>query len=85
MAKKFTEKTHLTAKIFGDSHDNNNNNIYVNDSLTSHTRALLKAARDVKQKKQYKYLWVRNAIILFRKKEGDQAIMINSFEDLDKL
>lgn len=83
MSKKFANKSKLTTTIFGEEHSNSN--VYVNESLTSHTRALLKAARDIKNTKRYKYLWVRNASILLRKKDGDQAIMIKSYEDLEKL
>lgn len=83
MRIKFANKSRLSAKIFGNPHDNTN--IYLNESLTSRSRLLLKAARDIKQKKQFKYLWVRNATILLRKKEGDPVIMIKSFEDLEKL
>lgn len=83
MRNKFSNRTKLTAVLFGD--ESNNSNIYINESLTPYTRSLLKAARSVKQLKQYKYLWMRNANILFRKNDGDQVVIIKTFEDLEKL
>lgn len=59
--------------------------IYINDSLTKERRTLLKMAREVKNAKNYTYLWVKNGRIYVRKNEGDRFIIIDSKEDLDKL
>lgn len=83
LSKKHSNKGKLTTQIFGEKQ--NIKNIFINESLTSHTRALWKAARDIKQTNRYKYLWVRNGTVWLRKNDGDPVIMIKSFEVLEKL
>lgn len=59
--------------------------IYVNYSLTKEKRKLLNAAREIKTKKQYTFLWVNNGRIFMRKDPGGEKIVINSDNDLAKL
>lgn len=81
MNKRFANKNKLNAGMFGSEFMDKK--IYINESLTSYTRSLLKAANKVKESNHYKYLWMRNSTILMRKIEGEPVIRINSFEDLN--
>lgn len=83
MKKKSTCKNKLNAAIFGDKCGGNN--IFINDTLTAYMRSLLTETRKMKLQHQYKYLWVRNSSIYIRKNEGDKAIKIKNFDDLDKI
>ncbi|XP_054276668.1 uncharacterized protein LOC128995675 [Macrosteles quadrilineatus] len=59
--------------------------IYVNESLSEENRKILNAARDVKRKKGFKYLWVRNGKILLRKEENGNVITLSSLEQVASL
>ncbi|XP_054259821.1 uncharacterized protein LOC128984515 [Macrosteles quadrilineatus] len=59
--------------------------IYVNDSLTTEKRKLLKAARQAKKNKGFTYLWVRGGRIYLRKNPDDPCVLINNYDDIKKL
>jgi hypothetical protein len=59
--------------------------IYINESLSEESRKILNAARDVKRKKGFKYLWVRNGKILLRKEENGNVITLSSMEQVASL
>lgn len=60
-------------------------NVYVNEHLTPANKLLLKEARDIKNKNNYDYLWVKNGKIIIRKSEKHRSIVINSASDLNKI
>lgn len=57
------------------------NDIYINDALTSYTRALFMKAKEIKKQKGYKYVWYRDNKILMRMVEGGKINVIRSFND----
>lgn len=83
LKKKREYNKRLTSKLFGNNCSNTR--IYINESLSFHTRELLKAAEIAKKTKNYKYLWFTNSELLMRKKDGDKVIRISSKEDIDNL
>ena len=83
MKKKFMCKKRLNSTSLGSNYGNGP--IYINESLTAATRSLLAAAKKEQLNKKYKFLWIRNADILLRKKEGDSVVVIKSVGDLEKL
>lgn len=56
--------------------------IYINDSLTKFTQALLMKTKEAMKQKGGKYVWFNNNQILMRKVEGGKVISIKSFNDL---
>ena len=83
MQKKKSNSNRLLASTLGANYGNGS--IYINDSLTSDTKKLYNAAKKVKIDKKYKYLWIRNATILMRKREGDRVVVVRSFGDLENI
>lgn len=61
--------------------DGESRNIYFNEDLPKATRDLYKKARELKGK-NYKYVWCKNGQIFVRKDEGDEAVKINSVEQI---
>lgn len=59
--------------------------VYINESLSPAKRRLLGQARQMKRDRSYKYLWLRNGVILMRKQEGSPVIEIKHLEDLSGL
>lgn len=82
MKKKGSMKNNLTSKIFNSEKESK---IYINESLNSKTRHLLKAARIVQKERFFKYVWVRNGRVLMRKSDNDNYIIINSVKDLETI
>lgn len=41
--------------------------------------------KESKDRKKYKFLWIKNGSILIRKAENSEVIKINSEEDLSKI
>lgn len=82
--KKRRVRRNLKAKDlgFGSEHP-----IYVNESLTSSTRGLLKFTRQAAKDKNYEQVWTSNCTIFVRKTRGSNspAIKILSSVDLEKL
>lgn len=72
----------LSSKVIQSTTDSR---IFINECLTGYNRSLLKIAKDVKREKNFKYLWIRNANIMMRKKDGDAIKYIRTFNDLDNL
>ncbi|KAF9422195.1 hypothetical protein HW555_002004 [Spodoptera exigua] len=56
--------------------------IYINEHLTLKKKQLFRKARDVDN---YKYVWIRNATILVREREGGPSFAIRGERDLDKI
>lgn len=46
---------------------------------------LHKQTRDVRKRKEYKFVWNQNGNIQTRKSEGSKLIQVNDSEDLSKL
>lgn len=60
--------------------------VYLNESLSPARRRLLAQARQLKKGKNYKYIWLRNGImILLRKADEAPVIEIKTQADLSKL
>lgn len=59
--------------------------IYLNEHLTLKKKQLFRKARDIAKRHQYKYVWVRNATILVREREGEPSFAIRGDRDLDKI
>lgn len=60
----------------------NNRKLFFRDHLTSFRLSLYREARQIKLSHNYKYLWVSDGNILFRKTEGSKVIRIQSKADL---
>lgn len=75
-------KRNLKASDLGYSSDDN---IYVNESLTSSTRQLLKLARETAKQRKYDQVWTANCAIFVRKDRDSPSIKILSAQDLDKM
>lgn len=56
--------------------------IYINDSLTKFTQALLMKTKEAMKRTGGKYVWFNNNQILIRKVVGGKVISIRSFNDL---
>lgn len=63
----------------------NDSPIYINESLTPARRRLLAMAREIKVKKNYKWIWVRGGRIFLRKEDGGPVSIVKCQSDLDKL
>ena len=60
--------------------------IYVNDNLAPFYRELLWKSKIKAKEQDFKFVWFKNGKILVRKNENTrQALVINSFGDLDKI
>ena len=71
---KRKNKIKLTTHIFGTDHAMQN--IYINESISFHTRQLFNEARKVKVAKQFKYLWVKDSVVLMRRGDGEAIVRI---------
>lgn len=81
--KKRKVRRNLKATDLGFSSENS---IYINESLTSATRELLKLARDKAKEKNYSQVWTSNCSIFVRKEKGKSPVIkILSVNDLDKM
>lgn len=61
------------------------NNIYVNEHLTVSNKNLLKTVKHAAREKNYKYVWVRNAVIYARRDDRSKAIIIRNDTEISKL
>jgi FtsZ-binding cell division protein ZapB len=59
--------------------------LYINDNLTPYYKKLLFRAKEVRQKLNYKYLWVANSKVLMKKDDSSRPVRIVSENDLLKL
>lgn len=59
--------------------------IYMNEHLTLNNKQLFRKTREVAKLHNYKYVWVKNAKIFVREKDGSSAFIIHSQMDLDKI
>jgi hypothetical protein len=59
------------------------NNVYINDHLTPHNKALLGRARKLQRDGKIHFATYSNGKILIKHKERDSAIRIAAMEDLD--
>ena len=55
--------------------------IYLNEHLTLKKKHLFRRVRDAAALHQYKYVWIRNATILVRERDGDTAFAIHTDDD----
>lgn len=61
------------------------NRVFFNDSLCYQRRVLFKAAKEAKDKNNYKYCWIRSGQIMMRKIEKGPIKYINSSLDLEDI
>ncbi|XP_022822007.1 uncharacterized protein LOC111353279 [Spodoptera litura] len=59
--------------------------VYLNEHLTLKYKSLFREAKKVASKNGFKYVWIRNATILVRERDGSSAYAIRSEEDLKKI
>lgn len=59
--------------------------IYVNEHLTLKRKQLFRRARELANKCNYKYVWIRNGTILVRESDGAAAFSIRGDADLNKI
>lgn len=75
-------KRNLKASDLGYSSENS---VYINESLTSANRTLLKMTRDVARTRGYSQVWTANCTIFTRRDKESPAIKIVSVKDLDRM
>eukprot|EP00794_Sanderia_malayensis_P002485 gene2485-2860_t len=59
--------------------------VFINESLTSRNKNLLRLAKIKKRELDYKFVWTRNGTVFLRKEESSPTIKIAFLEDLEKL
>lgn len=59
--------------------------IYMNEHLTLKKKHLFRKVKDVATLHQFKYVWIRNATILVRERDGDTAFAIHTVDDIRKI
>jgi hypothetical protein len=62
-----------------------NKQIYFRDHLTGFRHTLYREARQLKKVHNYKYLWINDGNILFRKAEGSRYVAIQSRSNFNKI
>lgn len=75
-------RRNLRASDLGYSSDNS---VYVNESLTTANRELLKKTREAARIKGYSHVWTTNCSIFTRRDNGAQAIKVVSEKDLERM
>lgn len=60
-------------------------NVRIRERITFYTRGLLKEARDVAEKRGWKFVWIKHGRVLVRKKEKDRVYIVNSVVDLNNI
>ncbi len=68
-----------------DTTSSNTGKVYINESLTSRLKNLLRLTKLKKRELDYKYVWTRNGKIHLRKDENADVKMVNFATDLDNL
>lgn len=59
--------------------------LYFNENLTRIKKELFWKARSRGKEKRYQFVWVKNAKVFAKKKEGSPVIRVNSVSDIDKM
>lgn len=59
--------------------------VFINESLTKARREVYKEVRELKKKKGFSFVWVRNGKILVRPTEGARVIPVTTMDDVEKL
>ena len=59
--------------------------LYLNQNLPPYLRMLRGKANSLRKEKSYKFIWIRNGIILLRKNEESNVISIQTLNDLNKI
>lgn len=59
--------------------------VYMNEHLTLKNKALFRKCREVASKNHFKFVWIKNATILVREREGMRATAILTDDDLKKI
>lgn len=62
-----------------------NTKIYVSESLTTITKKILTAARDLVKNGHFKYCWTSRGNVLVRKDDGEPAIQITTLSQINSL
>ena len=83
-AKKL-RTTDLGYDLQPDPNNPNIGKIFINESLTSRLKNLLRLTKIKKQEMNIKFIWTRNGSIFLRKDEKAQALKVNFIADLDKI
>lgn len=61
------------------------NSVYLQENLTTSDKALLWMTKEWAKANGYRYVWFRSGKVFIRKGEGEQALVIRSKSDLDKI
>lgn len=56
--------------------------VHINERLPSDLRYLLREARSTAKKLNFKYVWIRNGLVLMRKSDTSEPIKIKSRNEL---
>ena len=83
-AKKL-RTTDLGFALQSDSTNPNQGKIYINESLTSRIKNLLRLTKIKKQEMNFKFIWTRNGSIFLRKDEKAPVFQVNFIADLDNI
>ncbi|XP_060810081.1 uncharacterized protein LOC132904186 [Amyelois transitella] len=59
--------------------------IFINEHLTLKRKQLFRKCREFARKNQYKYVWIKNAIVLLRERDDSAAFAIRCDDDLAKI
>lgn len=59
--------------------------IFISEALTAKNKRIFTLARDFAKTNSYKYCWTSHGTVYLRQGDGQPAIRIASFEDLDRL
>ena len=59
------------------------NRIYINESLTPQSRAILTEAKRFRNQNGFKFIWTRNGRVFLRKEEGQRVHIFDSMKELE--
>lgn len=59
--------------------------IYFNDHLTPYFSNLMKEAKEIKEQKGYRFIWLNGNKIMLRKDNSSRAIRVTASEDLERI
>ncbi len=59
--------------------------VYINESLTKARREVYKEVRELKKKKDFSFVWVKNGKILVRPEDGARVIAATTMDDVRRL
>ncbi|XP_077985930.1 uncharacterized protein LOC144440433 [Glandiceps talaboti] len=83
--KLYNSKKHLKDKTARNIGYTNNNRLYINENLTPTNKHLFYEANQLRNTKQWKFIWTYNGKIYTRKNNGDPAICITTTQDLSRI